>query len=411
MRIALPPAAVVRLQQQVHGVSQLHRRHALAVRTYRNAFRKPQHPLRIEAVAAAVVQRQPAVGHPSQRHQRRRVHRCQIRQPRSRLLQRGEQVQLVGQILLDVGVRLGRPCHAHLHPRPADLDQPLRVEPDVEHPAERRDRRLVVGLGHAAADDQVLPRPRHGDVVAAPALLLLGPLLELGQLLETQRRPGDAGVGAGPKCDPAVAIDEYIGRPSSARPATGVGDHHHRELEPLGGVDRHQQHRVAALVRDRRLALARRQVGLLLEEAHESLQVGAAQLLVLACQPNQLAHVGQAAIAVLPRQQRQIEVMLGDDRLAQPLQAQPGQSLHQPVVAQLEGLTEAVVVLGQRLRPARRLEGADRRRPAGRQPDQGETVVGDADKRRSQHRQQRPVVGAVDQQPQVGDQSSTSCWP
>ena len=403
MRVALPPAAVVGLKQQVDGVAQLDRRHALSVRPFRGALRQAKQPLGIEAIAAAVVQRQPAVGDPPQRHRRRIGHRRQRLQPRGGRLQGSEEVQLVGRVLLRLRLRLGRPRHPHLDPRATDLDQPLRVEPHIQHPAERRDRRLVLGLGHATADDQVAAGSRHGDVLAAAPLLQLGLLLELTELLQAQRRAGDAGVRAGAKRDPPLAIDQHVGSAAAAGPAARVRDHHHRELQPLGGMDRHQQHGIAALVGDRRLTLPCGQVGLLLEEPDEALQVGPAQLLVLASEPDQLAHVGQPPVAVLSRQQGQVEVVLDHDRLAQPLQAEAGQPLHQPVVAQLEGLPEPVVALGQRLRPAGRLEGADRRRPPRGQPDQRQAVVGYAHQRRGQHAQQRPVVGAVDQQPQVGD--------
>ena len=278
------------------------------------------------------------------------------------------------------------------------------MQPHLQHAAERCHRGVVLGLGESAAHDQVLLGACHRHVLAATTLLALGPLLVVAELLQTQRGAGGAGVRAGPDADAPPAVEQHVRRAPATQPAAGVGHHHHRELESLGRVHGHQHHRVAALVGDRRLPLARGQVGLLLAEAHEPLQVGAAQLLVLAGQAHQLAHVGQAAVAVRPRQQRQVEVVLGHDRLAQPLQAVARLPFHQPVVPQLEGLTQPVVASDSACGQRAGLERADRGRPPGGQADQPQPVVRHPHQRRGQHRQQRPVVGAVDQQAQVGEQ-------
>jgi hypothetical protein len=88
-------------------------------------------------------------------------------------------------------------------------------------------------------------------------------------------------------------------------------------------MHRHQQHRLAALVGDRRLALPRRQIGLFLAELDEALDVRAAQALELARQPDQLADVRLAAVAVRLGQQCEVVVVVRHDPLQQLLQRQP----------------------------------------------------------------------------------------
>jgi hypothetical protein len=85
-------------------------------------------------------------------------------------------------------------------------------------------------------------------------------------------------------------------------------------------VHRHEDDRVASLLGDRGLALPRGQRGLLVAEADEALEVGAAHRLELGSEPRELAEVRVPAVAVGHRQAGEVVVVLGDDQLAQPLE-------------------------------------------------------------------------------------------
>ncbi len=95
--------------------------------------------------------------------------------------------------------------------------------------------------------------------------------------------------------------------------------------------------------------------------------------------------------------------MLGDDLLAQPLEGEPRHRLDEPVVALAEGAHQALVALGE-ARRQRVLEAGEERPPRRDAPQESERVVRDADERRGEHRQERRVVVAVLEQPQVHEQ-------
>ena len=129
---------------------------------------------------------------------------------------------------------------------------------------------------------------------------------------------------------PAVRRDEHVGQAARRPLAALVGQDDDVELEPLGGVHRHEHDRVAALLGDRRLALPRGERRLLVAEADEPLEVGAAHRLELGREPRQLAQVGVAAVAVGHRQAGQVVVVLGHDQLAEPLERDLAGTLDQP---------------------------------------------------------------------------------
>ena len=212
-----------------------------------------------------------------------------------------------------------------------------------------------------------------------------------------------AGRGVGDaEAEAAVGqAEDLVGRRRVAV-AAGVGDDDDLELESLGRVDRQQPNGIGALFLGHGVALCGPDGLLLLDEADEALDVGAAQLLVGAREPRQLAQVGVAAAPVPLREHGEVVVVIGDDPLAEALEREPGRRLGEPVVALLEGAQEPRVV-GIEIGRQRALEpGEDR--PAGRAPDQEQRVVRDADERGREHAHERLVVVAVLEQAQVGEQ-------
>ena len=98
-------------------------------------------------------------------------------------------------------------------------------------------------------------------------------------------------------------------------------------------MDRQQPHRARALLLGDRLEL-RGAGGLLVgDEAEEALEVAAAQLLVRAREPHQLAQVRVAALAVRPCEHGEVVVVLGDDLLAEPLEGDTHRRGGEPLVA------------------------------------------------------------------------------
>ena len=108
--------------------------------------------------------------------------------------------------------------------------------------------------------------------------------------------------------------------------AARIGHDHDLELEPLGGMDREQPHRVGALLLRDRVALGRADGVLLGDEPDEALDVGAAELLVRPRQARELAEVRVAALPVAARQHGQVVVVLDEDALAEQLQREPASS-------------------------------------------------------------------------------------
>ena len=95
--------------------------------------------------------------------------------------------------------------------------------------------------------------------------------------------------------------------------------------------------------------------------------------------------------------------MLDEDPLAEQLQGEACGALDEPLVALQEGAHEPPVVLRQVVGEGA-LDALEDRPPLRRGADQDERVVGDADERRGQHGEERLVVVAVLQQPQVVEQ-------
>ena len=95
--------------------------------------------------------------------------------------------------------------------------------------------------------------------------------------------------------------------------------------------------------------------------------------------------------------------MLDEDALAEQLQREPRRALDQALVPLQERADEAPVVLGEVGRQ-RALDPLEDRAPLGGGADEDESVVRDADERGGEDGEQRLVVVAVLQQPQVGEQ-------
>ena len=209
----------------------------------------------------------------------------------------------------------------------------LRVEAD-EHPPDRR--RLVGGPAGSIAPETISRSigARHGDVVEAQALGPLGLALGLAHLLVLERGPARARRRVGDaEAEAAVRqAKDLVGRgrvPVAAR----VGHDHDLELEPLRRVDGEQPHRVRVLLLGDGLELARADGLLLADEAHEALDVAAAQLLVGAREPGELAHVRVAPAPVPLREDGEVVVVVGDDPLAEPLQREAVRRGGEPLVA------------------------------------------------------------------------------
>ncbi len=96
----------------------------------------------------------------------------------------------------------------------------------------------------------------------------------------------------------------------------------------------------------------------------EPLDVRAAQLLVGAREPHQLAQVRVAPLAVPAGEHREVVVVSGDDLLAEPLEARARRRGDEPLVPLLERAHEALVVVGQSL-GQRALDAGEERALAG----------------------------------------------
>ena len=100
------------------------------------------------------------------------------------------------------------------------------------------------------------------------------------------------------------------------RVATCVGDDDHLELEPLGRVDGQQADDVGVFFLRDRFQLTRADRVLLADETDEAFDVTAAQLLVRAREPRELAHVRVTAPSVGLREDGEVVVVLEHDLLA-----------------------------------------------------------------------------------------------
>ena len=168
-------------------------------------------------------------------------------------------------------------------------------------------------------------------------------------------------------------------------------------------MDGEKPHGVAVLLLGHGLQLPCADGLLLAHEAHEALDVAAAQLLVGAGEPGELAHVRVAAPAVPAGEHGQVVVVVGDDPLAELLEREPVRGLAEPLVALEEGAAEVPVALREVGRePA--LEGLEERPPRGGGAQEHERIVRQPDERRGEHGDERLVVVAVVQEPQVREQ-------
>ena len=229
-----------------------------------------------------------------------------------------------------------------------------------------------------AGDDQPVDRARHRHVVEAQALGLVLRLARVLDVLVVEHAVTLAGHRVGDaEAEAAVGeAEDLVGR-RRVPVASRVGDDDHLELEPLGGMDRQQAHRVRALLLGDRVALGGADRLLLLDEADEALDVGTAQLLVGAREPRELAQVRVAAAAVPLSEHGEVVVVVGDDPLAEPLEREPRGRFGEAVVALPERAQEPDVTLVE-VRRQRALEpGEDRRRAR---------PAGSAAARRSRHR-------------------------
>ncbi len=282
--------------------------------------------------------------------------------------------------------------------RPGELR--LAVEP-AEHPADRR----LAALVDRAGDQQPVDRTRHRDVVETQPLVALGRLPGAPHLLVAEHRPPLTRARVDDlEAEPTVRErQDLVGRRRAAEVTARVGDDDDLELEPLRRVDGQEPHRVGSLLLRHGLELRRAERLLVVDEADEALDVAPARLLVAARQPHQLAQVGVAARPVPAGEDGQVVVVLRDGELAQPLEREPGGGRDEPLVALLESTDEPLVLGRERLRQ-RALDPGEERPAAGLPPDQHERVVRDADERRREHGDERLVVVAVAQQPQVHEQ-------
>ena len=149
--------------------------------------------------------------------------------------------------------------------------------------------------------------------------------------------------------EPEAAVretEDLVGRRRVAV-TPGVGDDDDLELEPLGGVDRQQPHRVGSLLLRDRVALGGADGLLLPDEADEALDIRAAQLLVGAGEARELAEVRVAAPAVPLREDGQVVVVVGDDPLAEPLEREARRGGGEPLVTLPERLKQACVARGR----------------------------------------------------------------
>ena len=226
--------------------------------------------------------------------------------------------------------------------------------------------------------------------------MLLDVLVRLGADPRARRGVRDL------EAEPAVGEREDVrdGRPAPP----GVGDDDDLELEPLRGVDREQAHGVGALLLRDRVRLLGADGLLPGDEADEALEVGAAELLVRAGEARELAEVRVAPLCRRGGRARRgrSRARRGSARRGARAARAPASS-SEPVVALPEREQQAPVVLGE-VAGQRPLDAAEDRLPLRVRPDQDERVVRDADERRREHGEQRLVVVAVVQQPQVGEQ-------
>ena len=159
-----------------------------------------------------------------------------------------------------------------------------------------------------------------------------------------------------PEAQPSVGQAQDLVGIATARVAPRVRDDDDLELEPLRAVDRQQADDVGPFLFGDSLELRGADRILLLDETDEAFDVGAAQLLVGARKPRELAQVGVAATTVPLGQDRQVVVVLDEDLLAEPLERGALRGAGEPLVPLQERLEQPLV-------PADSPSGSDFSRP------------------------------------------------
>src|SRR5262249_44791352 len=127
--------------------------------------------------------------------------------------------------------------------------------------------------------------------------------------------------------------------------AASVGDDHDLELEPLRCMDGQEPNRPSTFLLRHRLELLRSERILLADEAHEAGDVRAANGLVVAREPPELAEVRIAATTVPASEDREVVVVLRHDALAQRFQADAGRGADEALVALEESPQKSLVAL------------------------------------------------------------------
>jgi hypothetical protein len=201
--------------------------------------------------------------------------------------------------------------------------------------------------------------------------------------------------------EPPVREREDVGDRRSVPPRVRHDDD--LELEPLRSVDGEQPDRVRALLLGHRVRLLRTDRLLPLDEPDEALDVRAAELLVRSRESRELSQVRVPAPAVGQREDREVVVVLGEDALAQELERRMRRDVEQALVALPEREHEPLVVLKE-VSGEGTLEAPEDRLALRLRPDEDECVVRHADERRGEHGEERLVVVAVVQEPQIGEQ-------
>ena len=137
-----------------------------------------------------------------------------------------------------------------------------------------------------------------------------------------------------PETEPAVRErDDLVAASRPTRVATRVRDDDDLELEALRTVDGEKADRVRALLLGERLDLLGAERLLVVHEADERREIGAADCLVLPREPPNLPQVREPARTVPAREDRQVVVVLREDLLAEPLEPCARRHTNEPLVA------------------------------------------------------------------------------
>ena len=373
-------------------------------------------PLGVEAVRAALEERERAVRQAADALERRRARPARAAAAQARQAAPGAPGASNSVSCASAAARRRGSCSAPGANRSTREPEP-RLAPDELAVLERPRRRAgastqPIGVRASrrsgidrAGDDQPVDRARHRDVVEAHPLGLLGVVLRLAHRLVLERGHALAARRIDDlEAEPAVRkADDLLAARARPLPA-GVGDDHDLELEPLRGVDRQQPDGPRSLLLRDRLELLDAGGVLLEHEAHEALDVGPAQLLERTGEPRQLAQVRVPAAPVPLGEHGEVVVVLDEDLLAEPLQ--PDRPAAAPPAGRSAGGTPG--------RGARRARSAPRAAPVSSPVKSGRR--GAARRRRTsasfetptngrgEHGDERLVVVAVVQEPQVGEQ-------